>query len=280
MESDFPLEGQDLATVTEAEFIRAAKTGPLISGKGTKIVRISSTAVLKISVEVHPQEALNMEYVFNHSNGQIRVPYVYRTFASENIGYIVMQFIDGECLDAVPWSERSAQERQNIVLQVTEGLRCIRSLRGYHPGPVGQGIPMGGLFTVYGAGRTFQTAADMEPWFNHKLRILGAGDVTGMFKDLVMCHMDISLRNLVLDKAGKLWFLDWAWAGFFPQAFEKASLLHKRAEDPDFQFTRDILREFKHSSCDEPLLGLLLSVYQVNNGPFQGSHLTWGRYEC
>jgi len=95
-------------------------------------------------------------------------------------------------------------------------------------------IPMGGLFTVYGAGRTFQTAADMEPWFNHKLGILGAGNVTGMFEDLVMCHMDISLRNLILDKAGRLWILDWAWAGLFPQAFEKASLLHKRAEDPTF----------------------------------------------
>lgn len=63
---------------------------------------------------------------------------------------------------------------------------------------------MGGLFTSYGAGRTFQTATDMEPWFNQKLRILGAGNITGRFDDLSMCHIDISLRNLVLDKAGVL----------------------------------------------------------------------------
>lgn len=273
MESDFPLEGRDLSTVTESEFIHAAKTSPLICGKGTRIVRITSAAVLKIGVEVRPQEALNMEYVFSHSNGHIRVPYVYQSFTSGNLGYIVMEFVDGDSLDAIPWSERTAQERQNIVLQVTESLLQIRSLRGCQPGPVGHGDPMGGLFTVYGAGRTFETAADMEPWFNRKLGIFGTGDITGMFGDLVMSHMDICLRNLILDKAGKLWILDWAWAGFFPQVFEKASLSHKRVDDPDFQFARDVLRELGQSKCDEPLLSLLLSVYQVNDGPFQGSHL-------
>ncbi|KAF2690370.1 hypothetical protein K458DRAFT_413144 [Lentithecium fluviatile CBS 122367] len=276
MDPRFPLEGRDLSAVSDAEFVQAANIGTLISCNGTKIVRITSTAVLKIGFEVGLQEALNMEYVSTHSNGQIRVPHVYRTFTSKNIGYIAMDYIDGHCLDAIPWSERTTQERQNIVLQVTEGLRCIRSLRHCQPGPVGQGIPMGGIFTVYGAGRAFQTAADMEPWFNHKLGIIGAGDVTGLFKELVMCHMDISRRNLVLDKAGKLWFLDWAWAGFYPQAFEKASLLHKRVEDPDFQFAQDVLRELGYCSSEESLVGLLLSVFQVNDGPFQGSHLTQG----
>jgi hypothetical protein len=276
MESDFPLEGRDLSTVTDTEFVHAAKTGPIICGKGTKIVRITSTAVLKIGVEVRPQEASNMEYVFDHANGHIRVPYVYRTFISGNLGYIAMDFVDGESLDVIPWPERTAQERHDIVFQVIEGLIQIRSLRSSQPGPVGHGDPVGGLFTVYGAGRTFQTAADMEPWFNRKLEIYGTGDVTDMFGDLVMSHMDISLRNLILDKAGQLWILDWAWAGFFPQAFEKASLLRKRVDDPDFQFACDVLHELGQDEYDEPLLGLLLSVYQVNDGPFGGSHLIQG----
>ncbi|KAF1949712.1 hypothetical protein CC80DRAFT_497283 [Byssothecium circinans] len=276
MESKYPLEGRDLSAVTEIEFVHAAKTGPLIFNEGTKVVRITSTAVLKIGFEIHPQEALNMEYISNHSDEQIRVPHVYRSFASGDLGYIAMEYIDGNSLDAIPWSERPAQERRSIILQVTKGLLHLGSLRSCQPGPVEQGIPMGGLFTLYGAGRAFQTAADMEPYFNHKLSLRGSGNVTGMFKDLVMCHMDIALRNFVLDKAGRLWFLDWAWAGFFPQAFEKASLLHKRPEDPNFQFAQDILHELGCSKSDEPLLSLLLKVYQVNDGPFQGSHIIHG----
>jgi serine/threonine protein kinase len=216
-----------------------------------------------------------MEFVLNHSNEQTRVSHVYRSFTWGDIDYIAMEYIDGSSLDAISWSERTTQERQSIVLQVNEGLRCIRSLRHCEPGPVGQGIPMGRLFTSYGAGKVFQAAVDMEPWFNHKLRICGAGDVIGLFGELVMCHMDLRLRNLVLDEVGKLWFLDWAWAGF-PQAFEKASLSHIWPADPDFEFTQDVLRELGSCSSDEPLLGLLMSVYQVNAGPFAGSHIIEG----
>ncbi|KAF2865030.1 hypothetical protein BDV95DRAFT_265741 [Massariosphaeria phaeospora] len=117
MESDLPLEGRDLSTVTDTEFMHGAKTGPLMCDKGTRI------------------EASNMEYVFNHANGHIRVPYVYRTFTSGHLGYIAMDFVDGESLDAIPWSERTVQERHDIVMQVTEGLVHIRSLRRCQPGP-------------------------------------------------------------------------------------------------------------------------------------------------
>lgn len=273
MTSNFPLEGRDLFTVTDIEYIHAAKNGPVLFKKGTKIVRNTSTAVLKISMEILPQEAANMTYIAEHSNEQIRVPRVYRTFTSGYTDYITVEFIDGECLDAKPWLERSVEQRRSIVLQVSESLRCMRTMRSLQPGPAGQGIPLGGLFTLYNAGMTFQTAADMEPWFNDKLRLIGGGDITGMFKDLVMCHMDISLRNLILDKAGKLWIIDWTWAGFFPQEFEIASLLHKRPEALDFQFSQDVFHEIRHANDDETLLNLLLKVYQVNDGPFMASHI-------
>ncbi|KAF2731939.1 hypothetical protein EJ04DRAFT_566408 [Polyplosphaeria fusca] len=117
---------------------------------------------------------------------------------------------------------------------------------------------MGGLFSIYGAGKTFECATDMEPWFNQKLRIVGTGDVTGCFDELVMCHMNLSLRNFLLEKAGRLWILDWAWAGFFPPTFEIASLSHKRADHPDFGLAQDLLRELGKSSADEELLSLLL----------------------
>ncbi|KAH7381614.1 hypothetical protein BKA66DRAFT_512491 [Pyrenochaeta sp. MPI-SDFR-AT-0127] len=187
-----------------------------------------------------------------------------------------MDFIDENSLDAIPWAERTVQQRQHIIAQAAKGLAWMRTMRSSIPGPVGGGIPTGGLFTLYGAGRTFQTATDMEPWFNHKLNIRGTGDVTGMFDELSMCHMDLSLRNLVLDKAGELWFLDWAFAGFFPPSFEYASLLHKQPDSPDYEFVQGVLKELRPVPYDETLVALLLRVFQVNDGPFQGSHIIAG----
>ena len=39
-------------------------------------------------------------------------------------------------------------------------------------------------------------------------------------KDLVMCHMDVHLHNLMVDDSGKLWLIDWDCAGFYPEFFE------------------------------------------------------------
>jgi serine/threonine protein kinase len=272
------LEDINLSTVPVSELLRAAENCPVISWKGTKIIRLTSTAVLKIGVEVSLQEVLNMRHIHYHSNGRIHIPRVYRYFLSGGLGHIVMEFVDGESLDAVPWLKRTTQQRQCIISQVNDALDCMRSIKSDTPGPVGCGVPMGGLFTVYGAGRAFQSATDMEPWFNQKLKILGRGDVTGRFSDLIMCHMDIKLRNLILDKEGRLWILDWAWAGFFPPAFEHTSLEHIPAEDPNWEFAQDLLHELQPVWYDETLVKLLLDVYQVNDGPFGGSHIISGTY--
>lgn len=135
-----------------------------------------------------------------------------------------------------------------------EALVCLKSMRSNSPGPVGNEIPMGGIFSIYGAARSFETAADLEPWFNKKLKIFGAGDVSGRFNDLVMCHMDLVSRHLILDHTGGLWILDWANAGFFPPSFEYAGLLHKGPGDPDYELGQDILRELEPNSYDKTLV--------------------------
>ncbi|KAI1513425.1 Phosphotransferase enzyme family protein [Pyrenophora tritici-repentis] len=247
--------------------------GVIIFDKGTKLVRITTTAGINIAIDVLPQEALNMEYVRKFSNGEIRIPRVYRYFMSGEQGYIVTDFIDGGSLDAIPWSSRTIQERQYIVDQMMKAFDHMRTMRSSEPEPVGRGVPEGALFSVWGAGRTLETAADMETCFNAKLKFRGGEDVTGRFEDLGMCHMDIKLRNLAFDKAGQLWFLDWAWSGFFPPIFEHAGLVRIQEGWPDCEFAQDLLRELRRKPYDETLLALVLGVYEVNNGVFAGRHL-------
>jgi hypothetical protein len=269
----FPLEGRNLSEVTDQEFVQAAREGLVISDRRTKVVKITSTVVLKIGAQVYEQEARNMVYVATHSRGYVHVPHLFRFFTSEGLGYLAMDFIDGDSLDTIDWSKRTLDSQENILSQATDALMCMRNMLSDEPGPVGGGIPAGGLFSIYGANTTFRTAADMEPWFNKKLDILRAGNVTGKFKGLVMSHMDFRLRNLIVDKAGKLWILDWAWAGFFPSAFELASFRNVRTDDPDAEFAQRLLQRLGPALEEEALITLLLAVYQVNNGPFMGSHV-------
>jgi hypothetical protein len=275
MQSNFPypLEGRNLSEVTDQEFIQAGREGLTIFDYDRKIVKITSTVVLKIGLEVDEQEARNIVYVSTHSGGQIRVPQVHRFFTSGRFGYLAMDFIDGGSLDKIDWSKRTLESQEDIISQATDALMCMRNMQSDESGPVGGGIPAGGLFSLYGANTTFRTAADMESWFNKKLDILRAGNVTGKFKGLVMSHMDFRLRNLIVDKAGKLWILDWAWAGFFPPAFEIASFRNVQTDYSNAEFAQGVLQRLGPSPEEEALVILLLVVYQINNGPFMGSHV-------
>lgn len=39
-----------------------------------------------------------------------------------------------------------------------------------------------------------------------------------------MCHMDLHARNIIVDRLGKIWLIDWGQAGFYPCHFEFAQL--------------------------------------------------------
>ena len=71
----------------------------------------------------------------------------------------------------------------------------------------------------------------MEKWLDRKLKLCSGGSLSSKFGTLVMCHMDIALRNLTLDRHGQLWLLDWEWAGFYPKELEIASLHHKHPDE-------------------------------------------------
>ena len=41
---------------------------------------------------------------------------------------------------------------------------------------------------------------------------------------LVLCHMDIHPRNILIDKTGTPWLIDWGTAGVYPPWFEYAAI--------------------------------------------------------
>lgn len=44
------------------------------------------------------------------------------------------------------------------------------------------------------------------------------------FSSVVLAHQDVAPRNLILDAQGKVWLVDWGYAGVYSPGFEQAVL--------------------------------------------------------
>lgn len=178
------------------------------------------------------------------SQTSIPVPKVYRSFniATESgyfstMGYIVMDYVEGRCL-ADCWDGLDHGERENVVSQVISAIKQMQSVQCENPGPISGGVCQGTWFTDYSAG-PFENRIEFQAWFNHKLDICKAVRKINktiapfQFDKFVLTHQDISPRNLILDPYGKIWFIDWAYAGAYPPVFEAATL-KKQAQFRDF----------------------------------------------
>ncbi|GAB7339887.1 hypothetical protein MBLNU457_6418t1 [Dothideomycetes sp. NU457] len=268
--SRYPLEDEDLETISEDDIIQSCKL-PFTHKNNEHLYRISSEAIVKVDHN-EMRESSNMTYIAQHTNGKIRLPKIYRSFVRGKDCYTVMQFVDGETLDAVPWQSRGLTQRTSIVKQVVAGIAVLRTLTSDIPGPVGGGTSVGNLFGAFGARRAFSNARELETWMDQKLVLGEGGILAGKFDILVMCHMDIALRNLMLDSDGNLWFLDWEWAGFYPAEFEIASLHPPYATQDDEQFCAELLWELNAINKSE-VVDLVLDVFKVNRGENMLSHV-------
>ncbi|KAF2462159.1 kinase-like domain-containing protein [Lineolata rhizophorae] len=241
----FPLDGYDILKVPKVELVAAAATAPALHAlSSTRVARVSQDLVIKSSHSVLPSEAEAMKMVSQKTS--IHLPRVYRSFTIQgtdgiydSTGYIVMDYVDG-CSLTDCWSGLTVREREDIVKQVVDIIRQLQSLRLPKPGPIGGGPSKGTWFSCYGAG-PFANRSEFEEYFNQRLEIAkktGSGGTQGhtppfRFSTFVMTHLDITPRNLILDPKGRLWLIDWGYAGAYPPIFEPATLACQ-SECPDF----------------------------------------------
>ncbi|KAL2823040.1 kinase-like domain-containing protein [Aspergillus granulosus] len=230
----FPLDDIDLDSVSDETLINLLKSAPILYDLGqTTVVRLSKDLVLKGGGDVLPCEGKVLQLVASRSN--IRAPRVHKTlhFMDKTkyfgtMGYVVMDYIDGEPLDCC-WRDLSDEKKIDVAMQTAQMIIEMQSIKLSEPGPIGGGPCRGCFFTHYSAG-PFNDVAEIEGWFNHKLEICKSyrrapPDIPPFkFTEFVLTHQDISPRNLILDRNGLVWFIDWADAGAYPPAFETAAL--------------------------------------------------------
>lgn len=113
-----PSEAVDHRTASEETLIDLcySSSSPALNNPecGRKVVKISDHAAIKYGYGVTHREAATQELAHRHANVSniFRVPEVYRFFkstyrafeeysASDELGYLVMEFVPGQCIDAI-----------------------------------------------------------------------------------------------------------------------------------------------------------------------------------
>jgi aminoglycoside phosphotransferase (APT) family kinase protein len=206
----------------------------------TGVVRITTRALTKVAQDLDddvedPSEAHARNLVFTDIS--IPVPRVHRIVKTEYSNIIVMDFIPGQLL-SILWPSMSFLRRLwvGIILRrYIRQLRTIRHPRSSIPGPLathGARVCESPVFgKVRSARGPFPAYEALASFFNdrHALaleirkRSPQQAPHLGRFDDsvqLVLTHQNLNPRNLIVGDDGRLWVVDWAWAGFYPRWFE------------------------------------------------------------
>lgn len=180
-------------------------------------------------------EALTMECVQQQTT--ISIPAIRRSVRDrspgnadfdevDGWGFIAMDYIPGSTL-RVAWPTLSLWGKLEVVWtlrQYIHQLRRVASPYSNRPGPIGGPSalrPLGILFNDRGP--SFETVDDMVQYYEERKSRGFLPPDSLPFPDaspLVMTHGDLHMSNIILDRSGRVWLIDWGASGYFPAWFE------------------------------------------------------------
>ncbi|KDQ06801.1 hypothetical protein BOTBODRAFT_39341 [Botryobasidium botryosum FD-172 SS1] len=223
------LQPSESDLLSDEEIMERFRAAPRVYAKDAPfccplyLPRVSQDAVVKRKAWGLPaSEELSAEFV--RSNTTIPVPRVRRSFMHKNRTYMVLEYIEGEQLAAC-WPRLSMVTKLRVAWTMRNYIQQLRRLESHRPGPPGdtprecEGVHFHDRPS--GAFEDYETMEDLLV-----CRIYGEARRHKLFssKKLVFTHNDLNMRNILLDTAGRVWLIDWAWSGFFPEWFEHGSM--------------------------------------------------------
>lgn len=185
-----------------------------ISG-GTSVVKISDHAVIKFGQGITEDEWLIHKKAFDMiDRRRIRVPQPYRYFARDEIGYLVMEYLDGKPVNPLDSSYSTAV---SAIFSHLWEISCDT------PGSLSGGASRGVLWSDY---HDFvpRATSDLEAYFNVRLPSIVETRLDLSTLKFVLCHGDLAARNILTLHDGSICLIDWATAGFYPRIFDICSL--------------------------------------------------------
>jgi hypothetical protein len=189
------------------------------------IIKIDDHAVMKFGRLVTEFEFENLKLAKNLVDPNVvYIPDVYRFFCDfdgEGIhrvqrGYILVEYVHGATIDPLEDPDR--------VQRIAEIVSHFTSIRGQLPGTLSRG-PSGGIIFPENHGKfVFNDTQALEDFFNKRLFPSDPQRLDLKGVELVLCHLDLTPRNILWRDDGSICLLDWVTAGFYPRSFDFAAL--------------------------------------------------------
>lgn len=200
------------------------------SAVSIRIHRIGQSLLAK---RTEDSERASMDYVRDHTT--IPVPRTYRP----DMNMLLMDLIDGEMLYEC-WDSLGIFTRFRIACTLRLYVKQLRILRRETAGAVDTGHVRGILFGQdtygpYSTVRRFRQFCEYVSCFGWCTRAMIAREEGRPPPPLprpdfdwspVFTHGDLTLENILLDRRGTLWLLDWDFAGFYPACLESVTMWH------------------------------------------------------
>lgn len=252
----------DVDELSDEQILDLAKNAPALL-PDYAIYRLTPGTVAKPSQELEDDppdapEANTLELVLAKTT--IPVPRVRRVVKQKWDYLIVMDYIKGPTLAQV-WSGLPLWRKIYIAFTLRRYVRQLRRLTASPATPVGplsNHGPRGCESPIFGQVQSrrgpFASYAELSAYFNEGHKIVLDRDHHApddhpsrkeLFDDsapLVLTHQDLNPRNIILGDDGRLWVVDWAWAGYYPRWFEYVAM-RRQAENEETIGSHHVLWE-------------------------------------
>lgn len=164
----------------------------------------------------------------------VRVPAIKRSFEmNDGCLRIVMERIDGENLFNC-WTSLSWFTTIGLAFQLRRFVRNMRMITSSTAGGLSSGncesIWIDDMYQLPSHASTTAVAAFFNFWANYipppvhprpqTTKRENRTEIYSPNESLVFTHQDLALRNLMVDKKGQLWVVDWQSSGFYPTFLE------------------------------------------------------------
>ena len=218
---------------------------------GGGVGKIGDHTFVKVTGDLDERylEASSSEFVRTRTT--IPIPRIRRTLVNNDGSSVnVMDFIPGSRLDHA-WPSLSLWTKLWVALTLRRYVRQLRQIkdsRSSVPGTLAISPQTLDGYMFYKQCGPFPDYASLSAFYNRKLDIAkgitltdGRGNIIRSprpdaepfddSKPLVFIHGDLSMRNIILGRDGKIWLIDWGMSGFFPWWFEYVSTVYAAEND-------------------------------------------------
>ena len=184
---------------------------------------------------------------FAHSL-QLPVPTVHDVTASSSETEIVIDFIDGECLEEA-WQSMDLEQKQSIAVQVRQIVTTMRQAGsesrkiGSFEGPVRDCRQFsdywGGPFESVSEFNLF--TLDLLRGTPLTIRKTLAEAFSSCQSRIVLTHGDLTPRNIIVKEGRVQALLDWEYAGWYPEYWEYVKFFDRPTDCKDWKDYAEVM---------------------------------------